>query len=767
MLNWSSAPLLRVALAFIAGIAAYLYLGQNWAGSAVPWAAGLVLAYGLLWLWSQRQAAPAATDAAGLLGLLAVAVLGFARIQGYTESRRADHLGRFAPRIEYYRAVVDEAPVVRANTFATTVRVQAVRVAGRWQAATGGIRISLPRHETNAAVPAPRYGEVWLVKGTPELSKGPANPGEFDYRRYLQYHQVYHSQFIHQGQYEVLGHAPLSALIAISQRAASVLDGVFRQYVKSPREYALGTALVLGFRDDIDAATKQAYANTGTTHIMAVSGLQVGLLFAALQLLLRHLPLGGSVLRRRLLTVGLGLGFIWSYAFLTGLSASVLRAAVMFSLVSVGQAFERQASIFNTLSAAAFGLLLYNPYLLCDVGFQLSFLAVLSIVYLQPRLVRWFDARNFILDRQRSWHSPARQRLTRWGAWLADATWQLTALSVAAQVATFPLGLYYFHQFPFSFLLSNLIAVPISSAAVYVGVVLLVAKGIAALLGLPLPAVAAPWLDWLPKIVGYVFQGFIWVFNEYIFLIGRLFPGAVVGGVHLNQTQTLLIFLLILVVCAFFATRRLAWVGTALALLTCYAGSRVAEAAEVAPLREFVVYSIPRRSVVGFWQGAAPEFVTTDSLPLSEIERTYRLKPSLILRRVRQPQYRVGWQGATVPARLVGAAVPADSTRRYPPAPVVLASWRGLRVAFVSGRLRRLPAAQAQFPAEVVVLRRNARVYADGLAAHFGPQARVVFDSSCKRWYIARQDSALRAAGFRTWDVNEQGAFVYSLVISR
>jgi len=220
-------------------------------------------------------------------------------------------------------------------------------------------------------------------------------------------------------------------------------------------------------------------------------------------------------------------------------------------------------------------------------------------------------------------------------------------------------------------------------------------------------------------------------------------------------------------VCAFVATRRLAWVGTALPLLACYAGSRVAEAAEVAPLREFVVYSIPRRSVVGFWQGAAPEFVTADSLPLTETERTYRLKPSLILRRVRQPQYRVGWQGATVPTRLVGAPSPADSARRYPPAPVVLASWRGLRVAFVSGRLRRLAAGNEPFVADIIVLRRNARIYPDGLAAHFGPRARVVFDSSCKRWYIIRQDSALRAAGFRTWDVNEQGAFTYSLAASR
>jgi competence protein ComEC len=763
MLSWSSAPFLRVALAFILGIVGYLYLGQAWAGSAAPWAAGLVLAYLLGWGWSLRQASPAATDVVGIVGLLAVAALGFARSQAVTESRWPDHIGLLAPRIEFYRAIVDEAPVVRANTFATTVRVQAVRVAGRWQRASGGVRISLPRHETADSLPAPRYGEVWLVQGRPALSKGPANLGEFDYRRYLQVHQVYHSQFVHPGQYKVLGYAPLSWPVALSQRTAAVLDRVLRRYVPSQREYALGTALVLGFKDDIDHDTRQAYADTGTTHIMAVSGLQVGLLFAALQWLLARVPLGGSAVRRRLLTAALGLALIWSYALLTGLSASVLRATVMFTLVIVGQAWERQSSLFNTLSAAAFCLLLYNPYLLCDVGFQLSFLAVLSIVYLQPRIVRWLDVRNAVLDRRRSWHSPAAQRGWRATAGLADAAWQLTALSLAAQVATFPLGLYYFHQFPFSFLLSNLIAVPISSLAVYVGVVLLLTKGLVAVVGLALPAAASAVLNWLPVGVGWIFEKLIWLFNEYIFLIGRWLPGAVVGGVHLSQTQTLLIFLLIGAFCVFVASKRLAWAGWFVALLALYASSRAGEARAVAPLREFVVYSIPRRSVVGFWQGAAPEFITADSLPLSETERTYRLKPSLILRRVRQPRYCVGWQGASVPARRVAPPDSLEQTFRYPPAPLVLTQWRGLRVAFVSGSLRRLASPVPAARADIIVLRRNAYLYPDALAAHFGAGAQVVFDSSCKRWYVARQDSALRAAGFRTWDVNEQGAFTYAL----
>ncbi len=770
MLSWSSAPFLRVALAFIGGIAGYLYLGQSWVGSAAVYCIVLVITYLAAWLWGQRWASPAATDAVGIVGLLAVAALGFARSQAATESRRPDHIGHLAPRIEFYRATVDEAPVVRANTFATTVRVQAVRVAGRWQAASGGIRISLPRHETADSVPAPRYGDVWLVRGAPEPSKGPANLGEFDYRRYLETHQVYHAQYVHQGQYKVLGYAPLSWPVAVSQRTAAVLDGVLRRYVPSLREYALGTALVLGFKDDIDQETRQAYANTGTTHIMAVSGLQVGLLFAALQWLLARVPLGsagGAVWRRRLLTAGLGLALIWSYAFLTGLSASVLRATVMFTLVIVAQAWERQSSLFNTLSAAAFCLLLWNPYLLCDVGFQLSFLAVLSIVYLQPRIVRWFDVRNSILDRRRSWHAPAVQKGWRAAAWLADAAWQLTALSLAAQVATFPLGLYYFHQFPFNFLLSNLIAVPISSLAVYVGVVLLLAKGLVAFLCLFLPAAAAAGLDWLPRVVGYVFQGLIWLFNEYIFLIGRLLPGAVVGGVHLSQGQTLLVFLLMGAFCVFVASRRLAWAGWCVALLALYGSSRVAEARAVAPVREFVVYSIPRRSVVGFWQGAAVEFATVDSLPLSETERTYRLKPSLILRRVRAPRYCVGWAGAAVPVRQVAPPDSAEATRRYPPAPLVLAQWRGLRVAFVSGSLRRLAGAAPAQPADVIVLRRNPYLHPEALAAHFGSGARVVFDSSCQRWYVARQAAALRAAGFRTWDVNEQGAFTYALPPSR
>ncbi|MFC7669248.1 ComEC/Rec2 family competence protein [Hymenobacter humi] len=511
---------------------------------------------------------------------------------------------------------------------------------------------------------------------------------------------------------------------------------------------------MLGIKDDVDVATKQAYTATGTTHIMAVSGLQVGLLFAAMSWLLG--VLFGRVRGFRIWSALVGLAVIWSYAFLTGLSASVLRATVMFTFVILGKATGRQDMIFNTLGVAAFALLVFNPFLVADVGFQLSFLAVLSIVYLQPRIVRWFDLEGYFYARRRPWQPQAVQWGWRGSGWFLTLVWQATALSLAAQMATFGLGLFYFHQFPLSFLFSNLVAVPISSGAVYVGLALLGLKGLAAALSAVLPAGAEGWLDLLPRFVAWVFEGMVWAFNEFIFWVSRVMSGWVIREIHVTALQTVLLFGLIGALLAWANTRRLGWLRWSAGLLLVYAGTRIAEARAVAPTEEFIVYSIPRRSAVGFWRGAAAEFVTPDSLALTETERTYRLLPGLIQRQAKHPRYSVGWRGSAIPVRRLADPDSASDRLFLKPGPVVLAQWRGLRIGFVSNSIS---TAIRPTPLDVLVLRRNARLRPETVAAVFGPQVRVVFDSSCKIWYVARQDSSLRAHGFRTWDVTAQGAF--------
>jgi competence protein ComEC len=590
-------------------------------------------------------------------------------------------------------------------------------------------------------VAVPRYGEVWLVRGQPAPAKAPLNPGEFDYRRYLAYHQIYHQQFIHPDQYRQVTFLPPSYVRAVSLRAARVLDGVFRRYIPTKREYAMASALVLGLKDDIDQETKQAYANTGTTHIMAVSGLQVGLLFGLITWALQRL-FGGAP-GFRYWSAGVGLAVIWSYTLVTGCSASVLRAAVMFSFIIVARVSERQSRMYNTLAVAAFVLLCYDPYLLADVGFQLSFLAVLSIVYLQPLISGWFDFKNIAARRQRPWQPRPVRKLWQAAGWSADAVWQATALTLAAQVATFPLGLYYFHQFPLSFLLSNLVAVPLSSGGLYVGLLLLAVTGVTEGLSALLPTFG-PALAVAPQAVAILMEKIIWAFNEYIFWIGRQMPQALISGIQLTALQTWLVFGIILTLLIFRVARRLAWLGLACALGGIFAGNRVWAAQRLSTDEELVIYSIPRRSVCGFWQGAAADIVMVDSLELSDTERTYRIVPGSIQRAAQRVSYHQGWQNAPVPAKL------------YADDGVVLVVWRGLRLAFVSGYLS--PVSQP-WPVDVVVLRRNARVQPAELAAVFGKKPSIVFDSSCRSWYVARQDSVLRAAGFRTHDVTARGAF--------
>jgi competence protein ComEC len=750
MINWATFPFVRYTPALMGGIVTYLYVGDSWP-DIWPYAAACALLAVPLLVWAARQATPAAADMAGLWALLTMAVLGAAITQRTIESRRADHIFRFGSRIEAYRAVVDEATVVRPNTFATTLRVREVRVAGRWHSATGGVRISLPRA---AGVAATSYGQIWLIRGHPDPSKPPLNPNEFDYQRYLEYRQVYHQHYVHPDQYQILGLAPPWVLKAIGMRTAEVLDGVFRHYIRAKREYAIASALVLGKQDEVDHETKQAYTATGTTHIMAVSGLQVGLLFAGMSWLLRLLF--GRVRGFQYWSGGVGLAVIWSYAVLTGMSASVMRATVMFTFIIMGQMTGRQSNIFNTLACAAFFLLICNPFYITDVGFQLSFLAVLSIVYLQPKVVGWLDASAWFLARRRPWQPKAVQWWWRGNAWVWNAVWQATALSLAAQVATCALSLYYFHQFPLSFLLANLIAVPISTVSVYVGLVLLAARGLTAWLGSVCGVGNAWWLDWLPTFVARVFEWLVWSFNTVIFWISRVMANWVVREIHVSVLQTALIFGLIGTALVWVDTKRLAWLRWMAGLLACYIGSRVVEARQVAPDEEFIVYSIPRRSAIGFWQGAVAEFVTPDSMPLNETERTYRLLPGIIQRQARRTTYCVGWRGCTVPTRRLADADSANEKLWQKPGPLVLAHWRGLRLGFVSNRIS---SATQPTPLDVLVLRRNARVPPETIAAVFGSKVQVVFDSSCKIWYVARLDSTLKANGFRTWDVTERGAF--------
>jgi competence protein ComEC len=231
--------------------------------------------------------------------------------------------------------------------------------------------------------------------------------------------------------------------------------------------------------------------------------MHVGIIFLVLTVLLKPMDSTNSLKIVRILII---LNTIWFYSMISGFSSPVCRAAIMISFVVIGQAFNRNQNSYNLIAISAFLLLLYNPYYLFDVGFQLSYLAVCGLIYFQPKIYQ-----SLFLENK-----------------LADFIWSYSALSIAAQLATFPLSLYYFHQFPLYFLLSNLLIVLPVTIIMYSGILLLI---------LPFDLLLIP--------IGKFLSGLINFTNEILFRIERL-PFASLSGLWINGFQFFILCLMIL-----------------------------------------------------------------------------------------------------------------------------------------------------------------------------------------------------------------------------
>jgi competence protein ComEC len=269
--------------------------------------------------------------------------------------------------------------------------------------------------------------------------------------------------------------------------------GVIDQYVRRPESKQIALALLLGQKESLSKEVKQAYSATGTQHILAVSGLHVGIIYSILLLPLTFFKQKGHVLQKSYLIFVLGL--IWIYALMTGFSPSVVRAVVMFSLVTLGQMRKRKPSIWNILAFSALLLLVLDPDIQTDLGFQLSYLAVAGIVGLQPILLRMWAPSNRVLD----------------------YFWQMATVTLAAQLITSPLTLHYFHSFPTYFLVANLLIVPLSYVILCVGV----------------PFLLLAWIPIVGSVLGASVDFLLFIQNEITYTLQEL-PAALWKGIHLS-----------------------------------------------------------------------------------------------------------------------------------------------------------------------------------------------------------------------------------------
>ncbi len=325
------------------------------------------------------------------------------------------------------------------------------------------------------------------------------NPGGFDYKKYLQRKEVFATAYLSSENWIKIEGESYNIRIAAARVQNYVVQLLGNQNYQQ-EELALIAALTVGYKQMIGHEQRAAYVSSGATHVLAVSGLHTGILFLFLMRIFK--PLGSSkrmLVIRSLLTVLL----LWCFAFITGLSPSVTRATLMFSLVSLGHISKQKSNIYNTIFLSAFILLFINPRLIYDLGFQLSYSAVLGIVSLQPHFSKLFIQRLHLHKK------------------IAD----LIAVSIAAQIGTAPISIHVFHCFPSYFILTNVWIIPLVGLIVN-GAILLI---LVSLSGLPSGFISIP-LGWALKIM-----------NEGVEFISQL-PQALNTSLYIDNWTILLIY---------------------------------------------------------------------------------------------------------------------------------------------------------------------------------------------------------------------------------
>ncbi|MBR3412876.1 MAG: ComEC family competence protein [Bacteroidales bacterium] len=430
------APMLRVLLAIGAGIVVGERLPR---ALLLPLCAGEVVLFVLMALstrWRRKRAfLPLLWFFLVFFGMLLAAVYRTDSSSGLPSGGWCVDEGQPATFV----VRLSDTPRQTPKTYKVKARVVSVMDSDTWQPAKCDIMLYVKKDSASAAL---GYGDCLVVHAYPQLPDSSVGSGQFDYRRYLQHHGIGWQCYAPSWGWEKIeshsdGHL---GLIGWSKRLQQRMVRRIQSCSLTRQQQGIAEALLLGWRDDLDESTLEQFRSAGVVHLLCVSGLHVGIVAWLAGLLFFFF---GKRLWQRIVKGVVQIAVIWFFVMLTGMAPSTLRAGVMFSLFTVGGMLQRQPSTLNNLCTSAVILLMVNPYLLFDVGFQLSYSAVLGIIAWNEPLQKFLPI--------------ARQGIPRR---LLVAVWELICLSTAAQMGVMPVMLYHFHQFAPWFLIANLLIVP-------------------------------------------------------------------------------------------------------------------------------------------------------------------------------------------------------------------------------------------------------------------------------------------------------------------
>jgi len=510
----------------------------------------------------------------------------------------------------------------------------------------------------------------------------PQNPYQFNYKAYLENRHIYRQIYTDK-----------SAIILLDKRKKSLYSyaqdfrtKIIKTFVKKGLkgdELAVVEALLLGEKQDISTSLRQDYTNAGAVHILAISGLHIGIIMFLLSWVLKPLEYFKNGKNHKLIIIIL---FLWIYALIAGLSPSIIRATTMFTALSISLFSKRKTDVYNILALSAFVLLLINPRYLFDVGFQMSYLAVLAIVAIQPKLVLL-------------WHP--QYKVMRY-------FWQLLCVSTAAQIGVVPLSLYYFHQFPGLFFLTNLVVIPLLGLVLGFGLLLVF---LASINTLPVLLVEV-----YQNIIGYLNIFISWVSHQEAFLI---------LDISFSLILMLSSYFVIIAIYNWVSTKKKWALALSLTAILCFQGVLFHEKYTATYDKRFVVFNSYKKPLIAVQNG--------QSLYLLKGQDTtgFILKP-----------YRIGTNIKKIITSKKGQNIFIINGKK-----VLLLDKKGIYTPVKS--------------CDIVVITQSPKINLERLIKQLKPQL-IIADNTNYKSFVKRWQKTCKQLNVSFYDVSKKGAFIYS-----
>jgi competence protein ComEC len=700
-------PMVRILLPFMAGIIVCLVITATAIIPVSIWMTILLLTIGSGFIPSITRK----TSKKWLFGTLLsifLFICGYNSVILHKEILRPGHFSKTQNQ-GLFIATVCEPLQEKDHSFKTILEVRGIQKGNLFIKAEGRILTYFAKDSVNKP---PSEGSLIVFSSKVQEISLPQNPGSFDYRKYMASSNVYHQVYLDNSSWKTLENPHGFNLIRFAHQVSNKFVDILRHNGLKGREFAVASALIMGQSNMLDNETLQAYSGTGVMHILSVSGLHVGVIFIIISFLLRFIKKKGAQLY---LKTAIILFTIWAYALLTGMSPSVMRSAAMFTFISLGNASNRYVHIINSLGVSALALLLYDPLMISNIGFQLSYIAIIGIVFINKPLADLWDPKNRV----------------------AGYIWDLIAVSIAAQIATAPLAMMYFHQFPVYFIPANLVAIPLSFLAIYSGVAVL----------------ATALIPVISNFFGIITNYLLFALNISVGFIEQL-PHSVLHVTSIFSRETILIYvgLIFFILFLYFNRKQLFYITLAMVLLLTVSFSFTEITRQ--KQQKIIFYSAGKQTAIGIINGKQQTLLADSMLINDKIAIKFQLDGSRSLFGIAKVN-----SIALDTTNEIGPEIKKEFNHVYISGNYLL--YKNKRIAIIDS-IPKTAGDCAKLKIDYLVIRHNPKLQIKDLQKLY-ESGLIIIDGSNSIYKTDKWLAECEKAGLKAYSVKDNGAYIVDL----